>query len=72
MRKLYFVVIFCKGTHDFQGETTFFSTSGFDTRASTMTYLTFNLAKISQRAKKLVEEVDAYLVRHGGKATHVT
>jgi cytochrome P450 len=49
-----------------------FFLAGFETTASTLSYLTLNLAQTPQAQEKLVAEVDEYLARHDGKITHET
>lgn len=45
---------------------------GFETTASTLTFLTYNLAKTPDVQEKLLDEVDAYFARHDGKVEHET
>ncbi|ODN00768.1 Cytochrome P450 6B1 [Orchesella cincta] len=49
-----------------------FLLAGFETTASTLTFLSYNLAKNPDVQGKLLEEMDAYLARHKGKVEHET
>ncbi|CAL8107398.1 unnamed protein product [Orchesella dallaii] len=49
-----------------------FFLAGFETTATTMTFLSYSLAKNPKVQEKLLEEVDAYLARHDGKIEHET